>query len=227
MILAGWIGLALAIILASLVPLVLREGLNGFAQPRASILAAPLVISTLTLAGMRMLFAIPTHVKANWTVRVRQTTPVRLALDGATAALIACVIPAALVAAISATALWGVRIGIGHTLVCFTTGVLLAQALSLGLDKIPFTCTYVPGKAKFVHLWPLYFIAFTTFTYTLAALEVELLRRGGFERLIVTLIVIGAGLALMRRSRASQVEALRFEEEEDDAITLLPISGSA
>ena len=226
MILAGWIGLALAIILASLVPLVLREGLNGFAEPRASILAAPLVLSTLTVAGMRMLFAIPTQVKANWTVRT-QAVPVRLALDGATAALIACVIPAALFAAISATAFWGVGIGAAHALVCFITGVLLAECLSLGLDKVPFTCTYVPGKAKFVHLWPLYFIAFTTFTYTLAALEIALLRRGGFTQLIVVLSAIAAGLALIRRSRARQVETLRFEEEDDNAITLLPISGSA
>ncbi len=226
MILAGWIGLALAIILASLVPLLLREGLGGFTRPRTSILAAPLVLCTLTLAGMRMLFAIPTHVKANWTVRTRPSIPARLALDGATAALVACAIPAALFAAISATALWGVRIGTLHTLVCFVTGVLLAEALSLGLDKIPFTCTYVPGKAKFVHLWPVYFFAFTTFTYTLAALEIQLLRVGGVSQLIVVLIVIAGGLALIRRSKAGQVQQLRFEEEDENAITLLPISGS-
>ena len=226
MILAGWVGLAIAAILAGLVPLVLREGLNGFAEPRVSLLAAPLVLCTLTLAGMRMLFAIPTQVKANWTVRTRQTIPVRLALDGATAALIACVIPAALFAAISATALWGVRIGAVHTVVCFTAGVLLAEALSLGLDKVPFTCTYVPGKAKFVHLWPLYFFAFTTCTYTLAALEIQLLRAGGLAQLIIILVISALGLALIRRSKANQVETLRFEEEDDNAVTLLPLSGS-
>jgi hypothetical protein len=227
MILAGWIGLALAIILASLVPLLFREGLSGLAHPRTSILAAPLVLSTLTLAGMRMLFAIPTMVKANWVVRTCQAIPVRRALDGATAALIVCVIPATALAAVSATALWGAGVGAVHAVICFVTGVLLSQALTLGLDKLPFTCTYMPGKAKFIHLWPLYVTAFTTFTFTLASLEVEVLQRGGAAWLIGVLAVVAGVLASIRHARARAVMALRFEEEEDDAITLLPISGSA
>ncbi|MEO5897146.1 MAG: hypothetical protein ABIS06_15765, partial [Vicinamibacterales bacterium] len=225
MILAGWIGLAFAIVLASLVPLLLREGLHGLAEPRTSILAAPLVFSTLTLAGMRMLFAIPTMIKANWVIRTRQAVPVRRALDSAPAALIVCAIPATILAAISTTWLWGARVGAVHAVICFVTGVLLSQALSLGLDKIPFTCTYMPGKAKFVHLWPLYVTAFTTFTFTLASLEVELLRRGGVVWLITVLLLVAGVLAYMRYSRAGNVLILRFEEEDDNAITLLPISG--
>ena len=43
--------------------------------PRPALLAAPLVFIALTLAGMRMLFAIPSEIRANWTVRTRTAGP--------------------------------------------------------------------------------------------------------------------------------------------------------
>ena len=45
----------------------------------------------------------------------------------------------------------------------------------MGIDKVPFTCTYVAGKARFVKLWPVYLTAFSFYTYTMASLEAALL----------------------------------------------------
>jgi hypothetical protein len=221
MLLAGWLGLACAVSLGSMVSLVLREGWSAFDAPRPPVLATPLVFIALTLCGMRMLFAVPSEIRANWTLRSRQPVPVRYALDGAAAALLACVIPAVLLAFVSAAALWGVRAGMMHAAFCAALGVLLAQLLAIGLDKVPFTCTYVPGKARFVKLWPLYLTLFSFYTYTMAALETRLLRDGGIPQALAVLWGLAIVAAYFRYRRATEVLDLRFEEAEAETLTVV------
>ena len=223
MILAGWVGLAVAIVAAALVPILVGARWNEIQSPRASLLAGPLVFIALTLVGMRMLFAIPSDIRANWTVKTQQPVPVRQALDGAVAALMACAIPSVLLAWGSATVLWGVRVGVIHAAFCACLGFLLAQVLAIGLDKVPFTCTYAPGKARFVKLWPVYLTAFSFYTYTMPSLEAELLRRGGIYKALGVLVVLGAVAAYIRYRRAAEVPDLLFESEPLETLTVLTV----
>ena len=222
MLLAGWLGLACAVILGGTLPLVL-QGWRAFETPRTVILAAPLVVTALTLVGMRMLFAIPSEIRANWTVRSGAPVTTRQAVDGAAAALMACVIPAVLLAWFSAAALWGLRVGFIHAAFCAALGVILAQLLAVDLDKVPFTCTYMPGKGKFVKLWPLYLTAFSTYTYTMASLEVQLLQHGGIPQGLLILLALAVGTAYLRYRRASELLNLRFEEEANETLTVLSL----
>jgi hypothetical protein len=221
MLLAGWLGLACAIVASGILPVLLRDGWRAFDRPGPGVLAAPLVFIALTLVAMRMLFAIPSEVRANWSVRSRPPLPVRHAVDGAAAALVVCVIPFILLAWISATALWGARVGVIHATFCAALGILLAQVLPIGLDKVPFTCTYVPGRARFVKLWPVYLTAFSFYTYTMASLEAALLRHGGIYKALAVLTALAAGAAYVRHRRASEIQDLRFEEQSDEALTVL------
>jgi hypothetical protein len=222
MLLAGWVGLALALVISSFLGALARRGWGFFSTPNPVVLAAPLVLAALTMTGLRMLFAIPTEIRANWSIRTRQPVPVRHAITGAMAALIVCgVLPAIVLAFASAAMLWGVRIGAMHALFCGVLGVLLAEVLSIGLDKVPFTCTYMPGKAKIVKLWPLYLTIFSFYTASMASLETHLFRRGGFSIALTVFIVLTAIAAVIRRRRASELLDLRFEEQPADALTLV------
>ena len=223
MLLAGWLGVALAIILGGWVPLVLREGWRAFDAPRPILLAAPLVVISLTLVGMRMLFAVPSEIRANWTLRSRQPIPVRYALDGAAAALVACVIPPVLLGFAYASALWGMKTGLIHAAFCGALGVLLAQSLAIGLDKVPFTCTYVPGKARFVKLWALYLTAFSFYTFSMASLETQVLKRGGVASTLAVLWSLALIAAYFRYRRSTEVSDLRFEEEEGETLTVVSV----
>jgi hypothetical protein len=223
MLLAGWLGLAFAIAASGTVPMFLNDGWSAFDQPRTGILAVPLVFTALILVGMRMVFAIPSEIRANWTLKSRPPIPVRDALNGAAAALAAAAILPVLFAWLSATGLWGMRIGLIHSAFCATLGLLLAQLLAIGLDKVPFTCTYVPGKARFVKLWPLYLTAFSFYTYTMAGLEAVFLERGGILRALAILLLLAGAATYFRARRASEVETLRFEEEPSDTLTVLGV----
>ena len=108
-----------------------------------------------------------------------------------------------------------------HALFCGLLVVLLAEILSLGLDKVPFTCTYMPGKGKIVKLWPLYLSIFSFYTGGMASLETQLFRRGGFSKAIGIFLVLAAVASFFRRRRASELPDLRFEEQDADALTTL------
>jgi hypothetical protein len=226
MLLAGWVGLALALIISSLVSLMVRSGTAALARPGTEVLAAPLILSMLTLVAMRMLMAIPTEVQANWVFRLHQSRQLADSLSGTAAAFaIAGVLPGVAVAMASATWLWGIRIGLQHALFVALLGALAAQLLMRGVDKLPFTCTYYPGKARFGKLWPLYLTAFTTSTYTAASIETLLLRspRGYFAGVTVLgLTAYAVGWA--RRREAERLPALRFEEEPFDKMTVVSLS---
>ena len=224
MVIAGWVGLALALSLSSVGGAFARLGSKIVDAPSPAILAVPLILAALTMTGLRMLFAIPTEIRANWTIRTRQPLPVRQAIDGAAAALVvAGALPAALIALLSASALWGVQVGLMHAFFCAVLGVLLAEVLSIGLDKVPFTCTYMPGKGKIVKLWPLYLAIFSFYTGGMASLETQLFRRGGFRVAIIIFIVLAGAAWLIRRHHASGLPDLRFEEQPADALTLVSL----
>lgn len=222
MLLAAWIGLALALIVPSMLSLLSR---GAVPQPHPAVLVAPLIISALTLAGMRMLIALPVEIKANWTVKLRE--PVRLtdALHGvASAFAILGVLPAAVVAAVSAGFLWGPLLGLQHALFCALVGLITVEVLMRGVDKIPFTCTYCPGKARIGKLWPAYLTAFSFFTYVAAVAEASLLRYPRAYGIAAAMLGLTlATLVWLRHRDTTRLVSLRFEEEPLDALTVMSL----
>jgi hypothetical protein len=98
-------------------------------------------------------------------------------------------------------------------------GWLLVEILLLRLAKIPFTCTYFPGKSRIRTLWPLYVSGFINFSYTTAALELALFKspRG----LVVFSTIVGLAIAVLFLGRQRWIQSLqgfRFQEEDPDAM---------
>ncbi|HJR59250.1 MAG TPA: hypothetical protein VJ813_07630 [Vicinamibacterales bacterium] len=223
MLLAGWIGVATAFIISSILPVAVRVGWSAFERPHAAVLVGPLILSALTITGMRMLFALPVEIRANWTFRLREPVTVSEAVNGAEAALVICgVLPAVVLALVSAGWLWGITAGLMHAVFCGVMAMTAVQFLMRGVDKIPFTCTYFPGKAQIGKFWPLYLTAFTTFTYSAAFSEVALLESPvGYGAAVVVLGLTGGALAWSRRRDTALLPNLRFEEEPMDGLTVM------
>lgn len=222
MLLALYAAVALAIAAGALLPLVLRRDAAGvFAQPGVAVFSAPLVIMFLVLVGMRGLFAIPVERKANWVVRLVEPADRRAAIDGVRRAMLAsCVIPVVLLATATTIPLWGVSTALKHGFFCAMLGAGLTELLLAGLVKIPFTCTYFPGKARLRTLWPLYLSAFMTYAYTMAAFDAFVFVRSPRAFLIASIVFCTAIAALSWwRGRAlADVPGLLFEEEDPDAV---------
>jgi hypothetical protein len=226
MLIAIWIGLAAACIISGALPFFVRHGWAALDRPLPVILVAPLILAALTQAGMRSLFAVPTEIKANWVFRLNEPKNLPDAIGGAAASLVvAGVLPSVLLAFVSAWWLWGVAIGVKHALFCGVLATLLAQFLTRTIDKIPFTCTYLPGKGNLAKLWPAYLTAFSLYTYSMSSLEANLLESPMAYVWVTSSLTLVAGAAAWSRYRnAQQLVGLRFEEEPADAMALVEIN---
>ena len=222
MLLAVWVGVAVALTISAALPVLLRFGWTALEQPRQALLVGPFIFAALVQTGIRSLLAIPVEIRANWAVRMAETPRLAATLDGVSAALIICgVLPAAALALLTGSWLWGLKIGLLHALFSGVVGILFSQVLMFGVDRIPFTCTYSPGGAKIGKFWPLYLTIFGTVTYGMAAAEAEMLRHPGpgMLKAILLTIAVSAALRWIRLRRARDLPGLCFEAQPDDAVT--------
>ena len=222
LLMATYIGVALAFVGSALVPLVVRIGMEGFHTPTIETLSAPFFLSFFSLLGMRVAMAIPVEPKASWAVRLGEPVQRAAAINGVRRALIVIgVVPSVLLAAATALTLWNVRAALLHAFVVFVMGWLLTELLLMRFPKLPFTCTYFPGNSKIRTLWPLYLIAFTNYTLTTAAFEYAMLRRFSLRPFLIFVIVVGGAilvLTIRRHVNLRRLERFRFEEEDPEAI---------
>ena len=219
--LASYTGAALALVLAGLIPIVARRGLAALDAPSVALLSAPLVGNFILLAGVRVLLAIPTEVKANWVFRLHAPDErIAAAVSGVRIFLVlAIVLPIAAAAGLAGLPLWGARSAVLHALFVGALGLLLTDVLLVGLRKIPFTCTCVPGRSRARSLLPIYLLAFGLYAYSLAGLEVALLKQPVFfVPVFVIAALSAAGFAFMRRRDLAPPPGLTYEEEEPDSL---------
>jgi hypothetical protein len=130
-----------------------RTGIDVLRQP----MNTPLLISSLLLLcvcilGTRVAFSRPLDLRANW---LFQITPVQ---GGATcqsatrrALLALSVLPVWLGSAAVLLLYWPWMAVAQHLLLLGLFGILLVEASLIGFRKIPFSCSYLPGKSK-VHV---------------------------------------------------------------------------
>jgi hypothetical protein len=217
LVLAVWVGVALALTLSAALPLVVRFGWARLAEPAPATLVGPLIFAALIQTGMRTLFAIPVEIRARWIFVLHEPRAAAPALEGATAAVVVAgvCVPAVLAFGMGA-ALWGTIVGLQHAVYVASLALLLAQVLNIGLDRVPFTVPYMPGTARIGKLWPLYLTLFSTFTYAMAELEASaLLHWTMFLRIVAVVLVLALTMRLVRRRNAHRLPGLRFEPDDD------------
>ena len=220
MLMALYVGVAVALVVSGLIPVMLRQGLAGFAEPDVGLLSGPLVLAFFTLAGLRVVVAIPVEPKANWIIRLLEPADRAAASTGVRNAFLVCgALPPTLLAAAGAALLWGPWAAFVHGTVCAVMTWLLAELLLLGLGKLPFTSTYYPGRGRLRTRWPLYLIAFTNYCFTTASVELLFLSSPAHlvPFAVLGAIAIGAAWAV-RLHRARALPGLTFEEEDPDAM---------
>jgi len=222
LVLAVWIGVALALTISAALPTIVRYGWDRLAEPTPAVLVGPLIFAALIQVGMRSLFAIPVEIRATWIFRLHEPRDVTLPLEGAAAALVLWGVGVpALLAFFSGWLLWGFGVALAHAIFCAALAALLAQFLVTGFDRVPFTVAYVPGTARIGNLWPLYLTAFSIFTYAMAALEAYLLRDGSaFVRTLAVVLLITLALFGVRRRAARRLPGLRFEPDDQGLVVV-------
>jgi hypothetical protein len=178
-------------------------------------LSIPLILSFFLLVGMRVSFAIPVDLEANWLFRLAPIQQIKRSHIGVRKFLIsAIIIPLFVFAGLFYALIWNWEIVLLHVGYGATLSWILMELLFSRFPKIPFTCSYLPGAAKIVFLWPLYILAFRCFGYVAANLEIWLLsdthRFLYFYGMAAALLLL-----LVGRNIKSAGDTIRFEEESE------------
>jgi len=194
-------------------------------------LSLPLLYSTivmlcLAVAGTRAVFALPLELRANWVFRILPLAGTPQCLIAARRALVVlALVPIWIASAALFFSMWPWRPAAGHLVVLGLLGLILADICVYGFRKLPFTCSYLPGKSR-VHLaFLLYLILLNLLILWGAQTELDALtspRRYG------VMIAVLATLAAMLRYRVaglakSEESVLQFEESETPAIFALDL----
>jgi hypothetical protein len=222
LLMAMYVGAALAFIASALVPVMIRGGLAGMRDPTIELLSAPFFLSFFSLVGMRVAMAIPVEPKANWVVRLSEPANRASAVDGVRKAMLALgVVPSVILAGAGGLLLWSAPVAVLHASVAAMIGWLLSELLLMHFPKLPFTCTYFPGTSKVGTFWPLYMIFFGNYTLTTAAFVSTMAQRfNGRAFAIFATGVCGVAVALTVRRHITlkALEGLRFQEEDPEAL---------
>ncbi len=192
----------------------------------SSFLFASTLMMILTVLALRVVASIPVSLQANWIIRITQVRSAQDYQEGVRFSWLTLgVTPVLLVIAASLLATYPWRPALGHFTVMLGLGILLVDLCLSTFPKIPFTCSYLPGKAQIHFVFWGALILFIRLLDKAAVLEGRLLNRP-FGCLLMILVVASAALGMryLSRSRAASTEDLLFEEEYPAGITTLGLS---
>jgi hypothetical protein len=191
---------------------------NGF------LLAQPLLLAFTIIAGIRVLVDQPAASEANWVFRMTETGTTRRYLDGLKKAVfIKLILPLFLAVFVLHAFLWDPGLAFVHAAFGTVVSGLAVAAAFYHYRKVPFACTYVPGKIKLHFTAIPALIGLLLTMMALTAIEKAVLNdpvRDG-AAVLAGAAVLGLALRLGNR-RFYRDNGLVYEEEPESAMVELP-----
>ena len=219
MILATYVGLAIAASLLGVATVLARDVLT-FSEPRACLLAIPLVTMYFAVVGLRAASAVPVDLDANWPLRMRQLQVATPAAAARMFLLLLGVLPVTAGAAAAAAWLWGMQVAVTLALVQCAAGALLVEIVVSSWTTVPFASAHEPAVSTLRSRWSWHAGAVLFFGYALAAIEAASLPSViATASLLTALVSCLSGTAVLGR-RARSLRSVTFEPASDSLETL-------
>jgi hypothetical protein len=200
-------------------------------QANLQMIAGSILVMCSAVLGVRVAFAMPIDLRANWIFRVMPIGGGRENRASVRRTLFTlAVVPAWLASAAVFFWMWPWRQAAGHLAVLGLIGTVLVELCLQSFRKIPFTCSYLPGKTHF-HIAV---IIYVLFAFELGSgAEIEQAALVGDHRNLVLMLVTFAAAAGVLRWRAewlgswladSPGEELEFEDAPEPVVMSLGLN---
>jgi hypothetical protein len=182
-----------------------------------ALLLGPRLLAFFLLVGMRVCFTVPVDLDANWLFRLCPKQQIKDQHRGVRKFLIGgLIVPLYLFSGLFYLLIWDWHTVLMHFFYGVTLSLVLMELLFIRFEKIPFTCSYLPGDASRVFLWPLYGLGFAYYVFASTTLEAWV--SGDTHSLIYYYAITGAlWLVLLYRNLLSADRMVYFEEESASA----------
>jgi hypothetical protein len=191
-----------------------------------------LVASVLMLCaswlGVRTVFTLPLDLRANWVFRVTPAPGGAACLAAVRRALLTLsILPVWAASAAFLLWFWTWTVAAEHLLVLGLLGIVLVDISLKDFRKIPFTCSYLPGKSKVHMLFWFGIIPLVVAIQKLAELEQRAMASPlGYWAMVVTLGAAAfAARRLTNRSANRNGPEVQFEESASGELTGLGLNG--
>jgi CubicO group peptidase (beta-lactamase class C family) len=232
LILAFYLGIGFALTISFLRTPLMRQisaasALDPWHQASVPLLASSIVFMGFAVIGMSMVFTMPLDLPSNWIFRI---TPVHggpaFLAARRTSLLALSVVPVWTACAVLLLSLWPWQQVVRHLGLLAVLGLIVAEIRLGGAQKIPFTCSWLPGRSN-VHMA---FWISIGLVLTIIAKAAEMERRvlytpGMYAVVLSALVLLAAGLWWRNAVIAKSEETgLRFEEEPADRILTLQLA---
>jgi hypothetical protein len=223
--LATYGGIALALALPEIVRIGTKPGAPMLVFSAAGLLAVPLTLSFFTVSGLRAAFNFPAELRANWIFQMCESED-RVLHIGAARKWITVMGIVPLFALLAPVEFYfrGWQLALVHLSFALLLSLVLLNLLLVWFRKIPFTCSYFPGKTSMAMMFLLYLAGFTTYSWTMADLEARLIAQP--RNLILFYVVVVAalrGLSWLAKRELGVDDALIYEDEPDPIVRCLEL----
>jgi len=224
--LATYAGIAVALAAPSVLVIGTKPGLPILILSSAGLLPIPLTLSFFAVSGLRGAFNLPAELRANWVFQVCESEDSAAHLRAARKWIVTMGIVPLFALLAPLEFLWGP--GWGAALVYLTFAVLLSllllNLLLVWFRKIPFTCSYFPGKTSMAVMAALYLAGFTTYAWSMASLEARLMRSPVELALFYALGLLALfGLSLLEKRERGVDDSLIYEDQPEPIVRTLEL----
>jgi hypothetical protein len=215
----------LAIVFAIAISTLLAVEKEHHAQPLGvGFLWGTLMMMSLAVLGLRSIFSLPVSLRANWVLQITQLSPTADYIAATRrAVLVMATIPVWILVGFLSLFYRPWHLVAEHLVVLALAGSIMTDAVLIGAEKIPFACSYLPGKTNVQYVFWGVVVGLTPLALLFSRYEMgELGRPVGYEALIGTLLILAGVLWRLNQLRARSV-TLHYDDTEQDVVIGLNI----
>jgi hypothetical protein len=214
LLLGAYLGIGMAIALAYM-----RSYLYGYAErpwheANVPFLGASIVLLFFVVIGARATFALPAPLGANWVFRLTAVHRPALYFAAVRKSLFALAAGVCLACSLADFALWPARPAAEHAAVLAALAVLFVERALGKFRKLPFACSYLPGKANLHVSLYAYGVLFLFLTDSGSRVELWSLARPARYLPLLAVLVAGALWARRRTLEYAESEYNRVQFED-------------
>jgi hypothetical protein len=219
-VLAFYLGIGFAFLVFSLRA---PEQQKNLAQADTGLLFANYAVLVSTLVGIRAVFAMPMALGSNWIFRVTEAGSMRQYMAAIRRPLFVMgLAPVVLLSAAFFFSIWTWKRAAEHILMLALFGTVVAYLCLRGFHKIPFTCSFLPGKSR-INMAIMAAMGTLLFLAKAAQVESVALDHASSVAMIVGGLIVSAGAIRWWVTRTGD-EEVRFEEWEAPAVQTLGLT---
>jgi hypothetical protein len=203
-------------------------GYDAPVLPAQPLYAPVFVLPFFALVGLRLSAVYPSSLGANWIFRLTETPGSSDYAAGIRrAARNTVVLPLLVLLAIPYAVYWGPVAAAAHLLLALAVALVTIEWLFLGFPKIPFTCTYQPGKANLRVTWPRHAAVFLVYCGVVPRLAARVEARPGVYVASLCVLIVAWRWLVRLRERQAREWPLVFDDAAAAPVTVLGLEWRA